>query len=378
MTDYKDEPDYQDQPDYKDHPDYRDKDEPYDKPKPPGHKKCEPDWPQPPDYKPPEKCRPACDCPPGSTPPENCLEDLIDLQTKPITDGDRAKAFKAELEALLGKARTARDEYTNEKYKKLVKLWENQDHEIAELLRKLVCALPCWRCVIECHVCTLLYDLRDADLRLNGDGKWCSEVRDLQDLLFWQTRDKEAKERFFLRIKAILAAWEKPAATIEKTLTDDAKLIADAGKVLGTEPSKALVDVFLKLIPQHLAIAPPGAKSAIDPKFTELCCCDDRKPMKCCGINIGERSFRERLIGPLPNLIEPKHYFDLICCLIRCAYQPAKDKLSAAEAAVATTDTTIRRLKALIENGLKNFDKNAKAAIPVVIDCDEYKPSPKQ
>src|SRR5690348_6781885 len=120
MTDYKDEPDYQDQPDYKDHPDYRDKDEPYDKPKPPGHKKCEPDWPQPPDYKPPEKCRPACDCPPGSTPPENCLEDLIDLQTKPITDGDRAKAFKAELEALLGKARTARDEYTNEKYKKLV------------------------------------------------------------------------------------------------------------------------------------------------------------------------------------------------------------------------------------------------------------------
>jgi hypothetical protein len=352
--------------------------EPDDKPKqPPAEKKCEstcePAYPDKPTYTPPKKCKPACECPPGTGTTDNCLEDLIDAQTKPITDGDWAKAFKAELEAFLAKARTAKDEYTPEKYQKLVKQWEDQDRDIAELLRKLVCALPCWRCVIECHVCPLLYQMRDAELQLNGNGTWCSEVHNLQDLLYWQTRDKEAKERFFNRLKALLAAWEKPAQTIEKTLTDNAKLIVEANKQLGTEPSKVLVDVFLRLIPAHLAIAPAGASTKIEKKFSELCCCDDREPLKCCGIDIGERSFRQRLIGPLPYLIDPNGYFNLICCLISCAYQPAKDKLSAAEAAVASTENTIKRLKGLIDNGLKNFDKNAKAAIPVAIDCKDYK-----
>lgn len=357
---------------------YTPPDDPCDEKKPKPEQKCEPSYPEKPTYKPPKKCEPGCDCPPGSNETENCLEKLIDEQTKPITDGDRARAFKAELEAFLAKARTAKDDYTSEKYQKLVKLWEEEDAAIVELIRKLVCALPCWRCIIECHVCPLLYQIRDAELQLYGDGKWCTEVHDLQDLLYWQTRDRDAKERFFNRLKAILGAWEKPGAAIEKILADNAKAIVEANKSLGTEPSKVIVDVFLKLIPTHLAIKPTNATSKIDAKFTQFCCCDDRKPLECCGIDIGERSVRQRLIGPLPYLIDPNNYFKLICCLISHAYQPAKDKLSAAEAAVASTENTIKRFKALIEGGIKNFDKNAKAAIPIAIDCKDYKDKAKE
>lgn len=350
---------------------YAPPDAPYDDKKP-QPETCEPSYPDKPTYKPPKKCErdPACNCPPGSNETENCLETLIDEQTKPITDGDRAKAFKAELEAFLKSARPAKDEYTTEKYQKLVKLWEEQDTAIAELIRKLVCALPCWRCIIECHVCPLVYQIRDAELQLNGDGKWCTEVRDRQDLLYWQTRDKDAKERFFNRLKAILAAWEKPAQTLEKILADNAKAIIEANKSLGTEPSRVVYDVFLKLIPTHLAIKPSDSTSKVDATYTQFCCCDDRKPMLCCGIDVGEPSVRRRLIGgPLPFLIDPNNYFKLICCLVSDAYQPAKDKLSAAEAAVASTQITIKRLKDLVGGDLKNLGR---AAVPIAIDCKTY------
>ena len=37
-----------------------------------------------------------------------------------------------------------------------------------------------------------------------------------------------------------------------------------------------------------------------------------------------------------------------------------------------TVDNKIKRFKAQIENGLKNFDRDAKAAIPGVVDCCKY------
>ena len=350
--------------------------EPPPDPTPPPEKKCEPAYPKPPDYKPPkDECKTDCCCPPGAVTTESCLEKLIEAQTKPITAGARAKDFKEELEKLLPKARTARDEYTPEKYKALVKLWEDEDAALVDLTSKVECALHCWRCVIECHVCPLLYQLRKAEQELNGDGDWCNTVRDLQDLLYWQTRDKDAKERFFNRVKAILASWENPYATLSKILGDNlTKGIPDAKKALCADPSTALYDIFLKLIPVHFAIKPPGATSKIDDKFRKLCCCDKGKPLPCCkGIDIGEPALRRRLVGWLPFLIDPKEYFDLLCCLVSQAYVPAKDALSAAEARVTSTQNEIRRNKALVENGLKNFEKNAKAAIPISVDCKNYK-----
>src|ERR1051325_10744638 len=178
--------------------------------------------------------------------------------------------------------------------------------------------------------------MRQAEMELDGRGACCSAARDRRDLLYAFTRDRDAKWKFFNRIKDLLAAWEKPAQTIEKILADNAKLIPDILKVLGTEPSKVVFDVFLKLIPLHLAIAPESPATNIDKMYTRFCQCDDRSPLCCCGVDIGALSLRERFIGPKPSLIDPGKYFKFICCLVKCVYQPAKNDWSAAEANVTT------------------------------------------
>jgi hypothetical protein len=304
-----------------------------------------------------------------------------------MTVADKAKAFKTELEALQTKARAASQEYSTDKYGKLLKQWQEQDRQIAELIRKLVCAVPCWKCVIECYVCSLLNELHYSEVWLYGDGTFCSDVHNLYDLRYWLERDLEAKQRRFQRIKSVLAAWEKPAQTIEKVLQDNAKLIADAEKALGTDSSKVVYDVFLKLVPMHLAIAPP-AKDAdtttkIDKKYTEFCGCDTGTPDDCCGPDVGELSLRERILGPQPYLIDPNDYFNVLCCLVKERYLPAKDKVADAEAAFQARDNEIKRRLAQIADALKPgaFEKAAKAAIPATIDCrdcdcdDDSKPA---
>src|SRR3954463_13765716 len=73
----------------------------------------------------PEKCPdPPCTCPqvPGSDP--NCLEDLIQDQAAGIAAAEKAKVFKTDLEALLAKAKVVKQEYTADKYDKLLKQWK--------------------------------------------------------------------------------------------------------------------------------------------------------------------------------------------------------------------------------------------------------------
>ena len=331
----------------------------------------------------PPKCPPdphhKCWCPKGSDKDKDCIEKLIDAQTELITSGDKAKSFKTDLEGLLAKAQTAAQEYTREKYENLVRQWVEQDCDIAELIRKVVCAVPCWRCIIECHICPLLYVLRDAELRLFSDRTPTTKVDNLHELLFCQTQDKAEKERTFNRIKAVLTAWEKPVQTIEKVLTDNAKLIADITKALGTDGPKVVYDLFFKLIPLHLAIAPPRVsdsdpRTKIAKEYTQFCHCDWGKPDTCCGPDVGEWSLRQRLIGPQPYLIDPNAYFTIICCLVDKRWRPAREQLSRAEAAIENTQILIRRYTAVIENGLKNFEKDAEAAIPAVVDCSKYEP----
>jgi hypothetical protein len=349
---------------------------------PSDEKKC-PDLPpnDPPDpYKPPDCNKtPSCNCPdaPGAT--EHCLEDLIDKQTEQVTVAEKAKAFKAELEALLTKAKAASQEYTAEKYGKLVKQWEEQDAQIVNIIKTLVCTYPCWRCIIECYVCPLLDDLRKAEQQLNGDGKLCRDMHSIYDLRYWHERNKEAKDRIFQRIKSVLDVWGKPAQTIEKNLTDNAKLIVDCQKV---SPS-TVYDVFLKLVPMHLAIAPPASdkQTKIAKKFTVFCECDEGHPEKCCGPNVGELSLRDRLIGPQPYLVKPDHYFALICCLVEKLYRPAKDLLAQASADLEKVETKIKRYSDQIQKGLdpKAFEANAKAKIPSPIECcDDKLPKAKQ
>ncbi|HEU4797182.1 MAG TPA: hypothetical protein VFT02_16225, partial [Pyrinomonadaceae bacterium] len=249
------------------------------------------------------------------------------------------------------------------------------DEQICELIRKLVCALPCWHCVIECYVCPVINRMVESEAQLKWDPTKYPEAFNLYDLLHWRTRDKAVKELRFNRIKSVLAAWEKPAQTIEKTLTDNVKRIADANKALGSDAARVAFDVFMKLVPLHLAIAPPKTndlQTCIDKKYTEFCDCDHSCPDDCCGPDVGEWSIRERLVGPQPYLVDPDLYLDLICCLVDKRYGPAQKELTDAEGEVLKIEAAIKRAKDLVENGLKNFDKDARGAIPsVVLCCDE-------
>ena len=362
--------------------------DPADQPKPPvGSDKCDPIPPtKPPDWKKPEKCKIDyyCNCPEPPSSDPNCLEIMISDKASKLAAAEKDKAFKADLEVLLTKANAAKGEYTRDKYEKLGKQWAEQDEQICELIRKLVCALPCWRCVIECYVCPIINRMVEAEARLKWDPKNYPEAFNHYDLLQWHTRDKAVKETRFNRIKSVLVAWEKPAQSIEKNLTDNAKLIADANKALGTESSKVAFDVFMKLVPMHLAIAPPEGnkkkwETCIDKKYTDFCKCDMDCPDDCCGPDVGEWSVRQRLVGPQAYLIDPDQYLPLICCLVDKRYGPAQKELTDAEGKVLTVEADIKRDKDLVDNGLKNFDKEAKAAIPTdVLCCDDVLDKPTQ
>jgi hypothetical protein len=126
----------------------------------------------------------------------------------------------------------------------------------------------------------------------------------------------------------------------------------------------------------HLAIAPPKSTwvTRIRRIFTQFCDCDIGTPDICCGPDIGlwSWSLRQRLIGPQPYLIKPASYFDLICCLVKERYGPAKAALAKAEADLVTTENKIKRAKTQIDDGLKSFEKNARGAIPSIIECKNY------
>lgn len=332
----------------------------------------------PPECKPtcPEKER-HCTCPTPPTQTEHCLEDLIEAQTKKLTVADKAKAFKGELESLLTKAKAASLEYNVDTYKKLVDLWIRQDSDIVDLIRKLECAVPCWRCVIECYVCPLLDELHLAERWLYGDDKTHCELNDLYELRFWHERNRDAAERVFERVKAVLTAWEKPAQTIAKNLETNAKLIIDCRTALGADSAKAVYDVFLKLIPMHLAIAPPVAApenwvTKIGNCYTQFCGCDIGEPEACCGPDVGKLSMRQRLIGSQPYLVKPNDYFKVICCLADKRYRPANERLAAATAEFEKYNNAIKSTRAQIDNGLKDFEKKAKAGIPSAIECNGW------
>ena len=369
--------------DYKGKPNDREcgsSNDPADQPKPPGNKDCDkiPST-TPPSLQEPKPCPPDpdCKCPQGPKSTTNCLEELIAKQAATQAAGDKAKGFKSDLEKFLEKARAAGQDYTKDKFDKLVKQWAEQDAAIAELIRKLVCAVPCWRCILECYVCPLIDNLRMTEESLYGDGTLYTEVHNLYDLLYWHTRDKEIKERRLGRIQKVLTAWEKPAQTISAILNEDQALIDAAGKTLTSDAGKVIYDVFLRLVPKHLAIAPSSGsawKTKIGKEYTEFCACDKGKPDDCCGPDVGEWSLRQRLIGPQPYLVDPNDYLAIICCLIEHRYGPAQEALAKAEADLASVESRIQRYKDQIEKGLQSLEKDAKGVIPTVIDCCNYVP----
>lgn len=360
--------------------------DPAPQPKPPGNgSTCQPIPPStPPTLEPPAKCPPDpdCKCPPKPGSDPNCLENLIAKQANDIAIAEKAAKFKELLEGILKLAKTASTKYTRTAYDDLIKQWVEQDAIIADLIRQLVCHVPCWRCVIECYICPLLNELRYAEQWLYDDGKLYADVHDLYDLQYWHTRDKQAKERRYLRIQNVLTAWTKDPlndaiAKILKANKADTDAVRNS---MGTEPGKAVYDLFLKVIPRHLAIAPPAGSAwttKIDKVYTEFCDCDKPDPDDCCGPDVGltRWSLRQRLIGPQPYLIDPNDYFAVICCLVEKRYSPAKDALAKAEADLQTVTNQITRFTAQLDNGIKNFESDAKGVLPGAIDCCDFEPA---
>lgn len=355
---------------------------PADQPKPPKPEDC--DRTKPPDIEvpeppTPEKCSPPderCKCPSDPTgDPAECLVKLVTNEPGDAGSAEQTK-FKADLVKLLETTKKARQDYTRDKYLELVDRWVKQDAVIAELIRKLECAVWCWKCILDCFVCPLLNNLHYAEKWLYDDGTLYTEAHDLYDQQYLLKRARQIKQRRFDRVKDALKAWETPVVTIEKAMNDNKTLIDSIGPLIGSQPGKAIYDVFFRLIPLHLAIAPPAGEKTttkIDKKFTEFCGCDVGKPDVCCGPDVGERSLRQRLIPPQPYLIDPNVYFEVICCLVEHRLKKAKNDLIAIDIKIAEVNGKIENFeKALADGWQKEFEKNAKAAIPSVIDCCDY------
>ena len=323
-------------------------------------------------------CPPVCKCPPPPASTSNCFDQLIADQARVINEAERAKSFKADLEALLQKAKAAQEEYTTEKYTLLLDRWKQQDRDIAEVLHRIVCAAPCWRCQVECQVCTLFNKMRDLDLLLKGrpDQRY-DKAYSLYDQQYWQERDLALKQAAFDRVKKVLTVWEKPAADIENILNENQKLMGTI-KELASDSARGLYDVFIRLMPLHLSIAPPAstAVTVIDKKYTELCTCGEQAPDDCCGPDVGPQSVCMQMLERHAYLVAPDKYFTIICCLVNSRYLPAKDALAKAESDLKSTQAEIKRVTDEIKTRMDNIEKDAKAELTKPFDCATCTPLP--
>jgi hypothetical protein len=329
---------------------------------------------------PPSKvCPQPCTCPttPGGT-VTPCLDDLITAQAKLVKQADTAQAFVAELTDVQAKAVSAQADYTSSRYADLLKMWQDQDKLIADLVKKLVCAVPCWQCLLECRLCTQLNEIRALEQLLTGTGQLTAQVYSLPDLQYWQQRNVAAMQAQVDRITAVLGAWQDPSKSLGDALDQDAKLIDDTQKIIATDSAKAIYDVFMTLLPRHWAIRPrdPANASKIDPKYFAVCLCDDGVPDDCCGPDVGVMSLRFRLLGPLPYLVNPIDFFGIICCIAKERLLPASSMLAAAQADLAATAAQIAQVTKQIDDKKAAIESNFEAELDNPIDCTKYQPKP--
>ena len=358
-----------------------------------------------------DPCTPHCECPADpSGPPTSCFDSVIRDQNSIVKKAERAKVLVEELTAIQAKMTSAQADYTQDRYDDLKKLWTKQDEALAELIRKVVCAVCCWECLLECRLCNQLTNIRALEERLKGPGDLVKgmglpeKANSLYDLKFWHERNVANLQARVDRIKGVLAAWEKPSAKLGDELDKNGKLIEDTQKIIATDPLKAVFDVFMTLLPRHWAIRPSDPKSKIDEKYIEICecpegpsqekpkeeapkedkpkaeepatqacSCDEGIPDDCCGPDAGILNMRQRLIGPLPYLVDPKKFPEIVCCLTKSRLTPASDLLAGAEAELAAVTTEIEQAKKTLEESTTSAIETAfRAGLPTPFDCKPY------
>lgn len=378
-------------------------------------RECEklPDPPKVPEIPERGKCPQTCDCPsPPGGEPQTCLDDLIRKQNIIVKQAERAKAFADELTEIQNKVKSAQADYTQARFSDLRKLWKDQDGLIVELIRKLVCAVDCWECLLACRLCNQLSDIRRLEDRLNGapgddvtgTGPLTKDVHSLFDLQAWHERNVAQMAARMKRITDVMGAWDKPSGTLGDVLEKNGNLIKESQNLLASDSAKVVFDVFMTLIPRHWAIRPrdQGAqsewKSGIDMKYVticecpqdddqqscndgddddgEKCQCDEGMPDDCCGPDVGILSLRQRLVGVLPYIVDPAKFPALICCLTNFRLSPASDQLAQAQAYLAATTAEIELVRKQIDDKKAAIEASFRDSLANPIDCTKYKKKP--
>jgi len=346
----------------------------------------------------PATCPAHCDCPPlpGGA-PQDCLDTLIKEQSGIVKKAERSALFAAELTAIQDKVDSAKVDYTAQRFTDLRVEWKEQDRAICELVRKLVCAVDCWECLLECQLCRQLVALRRLEDKLNGPperdvtrtGPLPMAVTSLLDQQAWHQRNVGQMAARLERFAGVLAAWENPSARLGEVIEKNASLIIQCQNLIASDSAKVVYDVFMTLIPRHWAIRPrdEGAhrewKSAIDARYVHLCTCpagaapdkcqcDDGIPDECCGPDVGIPSLRARLIGPLPYLIDAADFPAMVCCLITNRLSPASAQLAAAQADLAASTVEIDTARKDIVDGTAGIEAAFKAGLTNPIDCTRF------
>ncbi|MFO1207169.1 MAG: hypothetical protein U1E63_15840 [Burkholderiales bacterium] len=289
-----------------------------------------------------------------------------------MAKADRAKKLADDLTASRDKLKSALVDYTQDRYDDLKKLWLEQDKLAFELTENIKCPVCCWECLLECRLCPELVAIRDLEDRLKGRGPLPTQVYSLYDLQFWHQRNVTQLQAQLDRVTAVMAAWEKPSDTLGEVLDKNAKLIEDTQKILNTDSAKAVFDIFMTLLPRHLAIRPRDVATAIDEKFIMVCKCDDRTPNNCCGPEVGILSLRERLVGPLPYIVEPAKFPVIVCCLVTKYFNPASELLATAQGDLASVTDEIERTKKAIEDRTNGLEATFTKELDNPIDCRGY------
>lgn len=342
------------------------------------YKSCEgpTDWtaPEPPK---PQPCEQPCCCPsdPGGG-SSDCLQSVITEESKKIAAADQAKAFVDVLGQIQKSANDAKGKYTRSVYESLRDGWIKFDGDLLlRVTKQLECTIRCWECVVECRLCPLLKAIRDRQLVLDGKvDNLPKSVDSLRELLCWHQRNVAFRQADFDRVNGVLTAWvTDPVGKLQKAMADNIDL---AGKILDTMATDnvgALWNIFMRLLPLHMAIAPRGQKSAIDPAYLTICDnCDPDDPTWCCTVHVGERSIRQQLIGPVPYIVDPDRYPDVICCLVTQRYQKASVLLAKAKAEYAEVQSRIERVTTEIGDRKKSLADDFKGDLTTPIDCKQY------
>lgn len=285
------------------------------------------------------------------------IETEIDKISGQLAVAERLKEYKATLEALLQKTKSAMEDYPATKYADLLKRWQDQDRGLKDLLAKLQCSIPNWNDLLRQGVAPLFADIAalKAELRMapegeehtgTGDGLYARRERQELRLAHRQARYEKAR--------VYLAAWEKPGPTLEKILNENDKLAADIKKAMGQPEAPALLyDMFFKLLPLHYLIAPAEARpTRVNAKEFVI---------RCAGAQAW-KDLKE-MLGPQPMLIEPAEYLNHIVEGPLKEYNAAKTSLAEAAGDLQKTQDEIKRAEKALEEKRKSLEKAARAAL---------------